>query len=165
MKMLHFKTGPHLLSLNRKVVPQMQHVDFLIPNKMMGRKCVSLGMGCGLGRFSERTRTGRYAVLLGAGDTEVSTSEFDDFSVMRGASGSNELKISVSVSGAKTQEIFDKVFSRMVLDAQPIPGFRRDGLIVSKDLQIEQSFEDLEAIFEPGDPFTFSAIVQRQHPQ
>ncbi|KAJ8550702.1 hypothetical protein K7X08_000072 [Anisodus acutangulus] len=207
MKMLHFKTGPHLLSLNRKVVPQMQHVDFLIPNKMMGRKCVSLGMGCGLGRFSERTRTGRYAVLLGAGDTEVSTSEFDDFSVMRGASGSNELKISVSVSGAKTQEIFDKVFSRMVEDAQPIPGFRRvkggktpdiprdilleilgyskvykqvikkiinstiskyvekDGLIVSKDLQIEQSFEDLEAIFEPGDPFTFSAIVQRQHPQ
>lgn len=35
------------------------------------------------------------------------------------------MQISVNVSGAKTEEIFGKVFSRMVEDAQPIPGFRR----------------------------------------
>ncbi|MCE0480676.1 hypothetical protein HAX54_037712 [Datura stramonium] len=40
-----------------------------------------------------------------------------------------------------------------------------NGLTVSKDLQIEQSFEDLEGIFEPGDPFTYGAIVQRHHLQ
>ncbi|XP_059291284.1 uncharacterized protein LOC132044786 isoform X2 [Lycium ferocissimum] len=126
MKMLEFRTVPHLFSLNPKVVPPIRHVDFLIPNNMLGRKCASLRMGCGLGHFSDWTRTGRCAVLLGVGDTEVSTSEFEDFSVTtRGASGSNELKISVNVSGGKTQEIFDRVFSRMVEDAQPIPGFQR----------------------------------------
>lgn len=35
------------------------------------------------------------------------------------------LQITVEVSGTKTQEIYDKVFSKMVEDAQPIPGFRR----------------------------------------
>uniref|UniRef100_A0A7N0TKR1 Trigger factor ribosome-binding bacterial domain-containing protein n=1 Tax=Kalanchoe fedtschenkoi TaxID=63787 RepID=A0A7N0TKR1_KALFE len=40
-------------------------------------------------------------------------------------SGSKELKISVVVSGAKTQSIFDDVFSKIVADSQPIPGFRR----------------------------------------
>ncbi|KAL0432900.1 UNVERIFIED_CONTAM: hypothetical protein Slati_2624300 [Sesamum latifolium] len=34
-------------------------------------------------------------------------------------------QITVEVSGFKTQEIYDEVFSKMVDDAQPIPGFRR----------------------------------------
>lgn len=34
-------------------------------------------------------------------------------------------QITVEVSGAGTQEIFDDVFSKMVAAAQPIPGFRR----------------------------------------
>lgn len=34
-------------------------------------------------------------------------------------------QISVEVFGARTQEIFDDVFSKMVAAAQPIPGFRR----------------------------------------
>lgn len=36
----------------------------------------------------------------------------------------------------------------------------QEGLTVSKDLLVEQSFEDLEEIFEPGDEFRFDAIVQ-----
>lgn len=31
----------------------------------------------------------------------------------------------ICVSGEKTQQIFDKVFSKLVDAAQPIPGFRR----------------------------------------
>ncbi|KAK4387916.1 hypothetical protein Sango_2398200 [Sesamum angolense] len=108
-----------------------------------------------------------------------------------------DVHITVEVSGFKTQEIYDEVFSKMVDDAQPIPGFRRvkgdtkrhsfgnlgpskvyeqvirkiinsgiaesvakEGLTVGKDLQIEQSLEDLEASFEPGSNFKFDATVQ-----
>ncbi|KAL0290151.1 UNVERIFIED_CONTAM: hypothetical protein Scaly_2681500 [Sesamum calycinum] len=127
-----------------------------------------------------------------------------------------DVHITVEVSGFKTQEIYDEVFSKMVDDAQPIPGFRRvkgvfywlhirvsnifygmalaylssatnwklsgktpnipkdilleilgpskvyeqEGITVSKDLQIEQSLEDLEASFEPGSNFKFDATVQ-----
>ena len=31
----------------------------------------------------------------------------------------------MELSGVKTRAIFDDVFSKMVADAQPIPGFRR----------------------------------------
>ncbi|XP_052207216.1 uncharacterized protein LOC127811411 [Diospyros lotus] len=56
----------------------------------------------------------------------ISTSEFEDFSVTTSGTGkTNELKVSIEVSGAKTRVIFDDVFSKMVADAQPIPGFRR----------------------------------------
>ncbi|XP_022857975.1 uncharacterized protein LOC111378923 isoform X2 [Olea europaea var. sylvestris] len=138
----------------------------------------------------------------GVQDVEVS-SPFKDFTITTSSvDKTNELKISVEVSGLKTQQIFDNVFSKMVADAQPIPGFRRvkggktpnipreilleilgpskvykqviekvinstiaeyvdkEGLTVSKDLLVEQSFEDLEEIFEPGDEFRFDAIVQ-----
>lgn len=37
----------------------------------------------------------------------------------------NLWQLSVEVSGAKTEAIFDDVFSKMVAAAQPIPGFRR----------------------------------------
>lgn len=38
----------------------------------------------------------------------------------------------------------------------------QEGLSVSKSLQVEQSFEDLEAAFEPGELFRFEAILQYQ---
>lgn len=38
----------------------------------------------------------------------------------------------------------------------------QEGLSVGKDLQIEQSLEDLEAEFEPGAKFRFDAVVQFQ---
>ncbi|KAG5560956.1 hypothetical protein RHGRI_004102 [Rhododendron griersonianum] len=132
-----------------------------------------------------------------------SSSPSQDFSVTAsGTSEANELRLSVEVSGAKTEAIFDDVLSKMVAAAQPIPGFRRvkggktpnipqdvllqilgpsevykqvikkvinstiaeyvekEGLTVSTDLRVEQSFEDLEATFEPGGKFSFDAVVQ-----
>jgi hypothetical protein len=38
----------------------------------------------------------------------------------------------------------------------------QEGLSVGKDLQVQQSFEDLEAAFEPGEQFRFEAILQYQ---
>ncbi|KAI8567066.1 hypothetical protein RHMOL_Rhmol02G0092300 [Rhododendron molle] len=136
-------------------------------------------------------------------DIEGSSSPSQDFSVTAsGTSEANELRLSVEVSGAKTEAIFDDVLSKMAVAAQPIPGFRRvkggktpnipqdvllqilgpsevykqvikkvinstiaeyvekEGLTVSTDLRVEQSFEDLEAKFEPGGKFSFDAVVQ-----
>ncbi|QCD95414.1 Trigger factor [Vigna unguiculata] len=59
-------------------------------------------------------------------DAEISSNQFEDFSVsVAETDDTRELKISVEVSGNKTQRIFDDVFKRMVAAAQPIPGFRR----------------------------------------
>ncbi|OVA11057.1 Trigger factor [Macleaya cordata] len=125
----------------------------------------------------------------------VSASSFDGISVTATTTSvERELKIKVDVTGAKAEAIFDSVFSKMVADAQPIPGFRRvkggqfsedriprdvllqvlgpskvykqvikrvinssiaeyvekEGLKVTKDLKVEQSYEELEANFEPG---------------
>ncbi|XP_004291607.1 PREDICTED: uncharacterized protein LOC101310860 [Fragaria vesca subsp. vesca] len=141
------------------------------------------------------------AVLSGTEDIGVSSTQSEDLSITATTSGSGELKISVEVSGTKTQAIFDHVFDKMVAAAQPIPGFRRvkggktpniprdvllevlgpskvykqvikkvinstvaeyvekECLKVSKDLRVEQSFEDLEASFEPGEEFSFDAVV------
>ncbi|WJZ88256.1 hypothetical protein VitviT2T_007575 [Vitis vinifera] len=38
----------------------------------------------------------------------------------------------------------------------------QEGIKVSKDLRVEQSFEDLEDAFEPGEEFRFDAVVQLQ---
>ncbi|KAK9907832.1 hypothetical protein M0R45_000203 [Rubus argutus] len=64
---------------------------------------------------------------LSTEDTGVSSTQSEDLSIAVTTTGTNggELKISVEVSGAKTQAIFDDVFDKMVAAAQPIPGFRR----------------------------------------
>ncbi|KAK9929303.1 hypothetical protein M0R45_026406 [Rubus argutus] len=36
------------------------------------------------------------------------------------------------------------------------------GLEVGKDLRVEQSFEDLEASFEPGEKLSFDAVIHLQ---
>ncbi|ONK72478.1 uncharacterized protein A4U43_C04F19850 [Asparagus officinalis] len=84
-------------------------------------------------------------------------------------------EVRVDASGSKTQAIFDDVFSKLVEAAQPIPGFKRlkggimshfamlqEGLKVSKDLRVEQSYEELEQIFVPGKEFGFDAAIQLQ---
>uniref|UniRef100_A0A7N2MSG4 Trigger factor ribosome-binding bacterial domain-containing protein n=1 Tax=Quercus lobata TaxID=97700 RepID=A0A7N2MSG4_QUELO len=38
----------------------------------------------------------------------------------------------------------------------------KEGLKVSKDLRVEQSFEDLEATFEAGQKFSFDVVIQLQ---
>ncbi|GMN36222.1 hypothetical protein TIFTF001_005841 [Ficus carica] len=138
-----------------------------------------------------------------AKDVEVSSSQFDGFSVSTssGIVEPGELKMSVEVSGTITQKVFDSVFEKMVAAAQPIPGFRRvkggeipkdilleilgpsrvfkqvikkiinstvaeyvekEGLKVSNDLRVEQSFEDLESTFKAGETLNFDAILQLQ---
>ncbi|KAK9907807.1 hypothetical protein M0R45_000746 [Rubus argutus] len=147
------------------------------------------------------------AVLSGREDIGVSSTQSEDLSITDTTTCTNggELKISVEVSGAKTQAIFDDIFDKMVAAAQPIPGFRRvkggktpniprdvlvevlgpskvykqvikkvinstiaeyvekEGLDVTKDLSVEQSFEDLEASFEPGEKFSFDVVVHLQN--
>ncbi|KAK7322432.1 hypothetical protein VNO77_25811 [Canavalia gladiata] len=138
-------------------------------------------------------------------DAQISSSHFEEFSVsVADSNDTRELKISIEVSGNRTQRIFDDVFQKMVAAAQPIPGFRRvkggktpnipkdillevlgpskvfkevikkiinstvaeyvekEGLIVSEDLKVEQSFEDLETTFEAGEKFSFDVVLQLQ---
>ncbi|XP_062009333.1 proteasome subunit alpha type-7-A-like [Rosa rugosa] len=65
------------------------------------------------------------AILSGTEDVGVSSTQSEDLSITSTTSGTEarELKISVEVSGAKTQAIFDDVFDKMVAATQPIPGF------------------------------------------
>ncbi|CAM8975188.1 hypothetical protein QQ045_030037 [Rhodiola kirilowii] len=140
---------------------------------------------------------------VSSGVVNTGNSNFDGIAVATTLnSDSKELKISVVVSGAKTQSIFDDVFSKIVADSQPIPGFRRvkggttpnipkfillevlgqsriyrqaiskiinyaiagfvekESLKVSKNLVVEQSIEESEAEFEPGEDFKFDAVLQ-----
>ncbi|GMY24744.1 trigger factor [Fagus crenata] len=78
-------------------------------------------------RISQEYHPAVCAVISGAEDVGVSSSQFDDFSVAATSSKSRERK----VFGAKTQAIFDNVFDKMVAAAQPIPGFRRAKGVVS----------------------------------
>ncbi|KAH0462001.1 hypothetical protein IEQ34_009576 [Dendrobium chrysotoxum] len=55
----------------------------------------------------------------------LSSTNFKDFRVSTDVGEEREIKLRVDVSGARTQEIFDDVFSKLVDAAQPIPGFRR----------------------------------------
>lgn len=59
-------------------------------------------------------------------DTEISSARFEEFSVSTvDTDDVGEIKISIEVSGNRTQRTFDDVFQKMVEAAQPIPGFRR----------------------------------------
>ncbi|CAI9777068.1 unnamed protein product [Fraxinus pennsylvanica] len=206
MEMIAVKPHAHFFNLNTKIITKKQFTDVFIQCQSSRRKCFCINMGYDPQKLPGRP-TNKYlftvaAASSGVKDVEVS-SPFEDFTITTSSvDKTNELKISVEVSGIKTQQIFDNVFSKMVADAQPIPGFRRvkggktpniprdilleilgpskvykqviekvinstiaeyvdkEGLRVSKDLRTEQSFEDLEEMFEPGDEFRFDAIVQ-----
>ncbi|KAK9288129.1 hypothetical protein L1049_016577 [Liquidambar formosana] len=196
------------LGLNPKIINHKQTGDVCIPNISCKRPCLSLQMRYNTREFCERENhkyvSAICAVSADLEDTE-NASQFEDFSVTTSSTNkAKELKMRVEVSGVKTQAIFDDVFSKMVADAQPIPGFRRvkggktpniprdillevlgpskvykqvmkrvinstiaefvekEGLKVGKDLRVEQSFEDLEVTFEPGEEFSFDAVIQLQ---
>ncbi|XP_020517861.1 uncharacterized protein LOC18425752 isoform X6 [Amborella trichopoda] len=107
------------------------------------------------------------AITPGVENVDISTSASENFAVVANVSKAREIKMKVVVSGAKTQKIFDEVFSKLVEAAQPIPGFRRvkggktpdEELRVTEDLRVDQSFEELEASFEPGNEFSFDGAV------
>eukprot|EP00261_Vitis_vinifera_P034053 XP_019075296.1 PREDICTED: uncharacterized protein LOC100257831 isoform X2 [Vitis vinifera] len=203
---MEIAVNPLSWGLNPKMI---HHKQTVLPNFFSIRPCCSLQMKYNTQAFRVRA-IHKYcpavcAVSSGVKDPGVSSSQFEDFSVTATSTGNaKELKISVELSGVKTRTIFDNVFSKMVADAQPIPGFRRvkggktpdiprdillevlgpskvymqvikkvinstvaeyvekEGIKVSKDLRVEQSFEDLEDAFEPGEEFRFDAVVQLQ---
>ncbi|XP_062194595.1 uncharacterized protein LOC133897786 isoform X2 [Phragmites australis] len=133
-----------------------------------------------------------------------SSVSFKDFCVSLCTEEEGVVKIRVNVDGTLTGSIFDKVFTKNVAAAQPLPGFRRmkggktpdipkevvlhligpskvkketikkiinctiaeyvqkEGLNASKNLKVQQSYEELEAAFEPGKEFCFDAAVHLQ---
>lgn len=115
--------------LNPTILARRQKVDAAIPILSLKGTDVSLKKQHNAKQLCERAYPQKLfavcAVSSGVEDIEVSRSEYDDFSLTIDARKGNELKISIEVSGDKTQKIFDAVFSQMVADAQPIPGFRR----------------------------------------
>lgn len=128
---------------------------------------------------------------------------FKDFhvSVLTEEDGVIETQIRVTVSSKMTDSVFEKVLSKHIAAAQPLPGFRRlkggktpdvpkevalhligpskvkkaaikkiinravaeyvekENLDASKNLKVLQSYEELEAAFEPGKEFCFDAAV------
>nr|GMD24917.1 trigger factor-like isoform X2 [Ipomoea batatas] len=108
-----------------QITGQVQCKDILVPCNSFGRKFLALRVQYDSLRICPNFPAVQ-AVTSGLEDAEVSTVQYEEFSVSTSVTdSSNELKITVDVSGSKTQEIFDDVFSKMVAEAPPIPGFRR----------------------------------------
>ncbi|KAL1826989.1 hypothetical protein ACET3Z_005401 [Daucus carota] len=193
--------------ISDKILILKQSKNIVIPRMYGRRSCIPLQMVDRAPTFQERMSAKQIISVQAVSSVnlniEVPSSEYEEFSVRSEKEG-NKLKLSVEVCGAKTQEIFNEVFTKMVAAAQPIPGFRRvkggktpdiprdillevlgpskvykevikkvinsaiseyvkkERLIVGKNVHVEQSFDDLEAIFEPGDSFQFDAVVQCQ---
>lgn len=139
--------------------------------------------------------------------TETSTESlvsFKDFLVSVQTEEDGLIKLRVTVADTMTESIFEKVFSKNVAAAQPLPGFRRmkggktrdipkeialhligsskvkketikniisltiaeyvqkEDLDASKNLKVLQTYEELEAAFEPGKEFCFDATFHLQ---
>ncbi|XP_021906718.1 uncharacterized protein LOC110821251 [Carica papaya] len=194
-----------LPGLNSKIINGKQALDVCSPYFSCRRACFLPQLKTISREFRLRNKycPSVYCAVSGVEEVGVSSSQKEDISVLISKSNENgELKISVEVSGDKTQKIFDNVFDKMVAAAQPIPGFRRvkggktpnipkdillevlgpskvykqvikelinsavagyvekEGLRVSKNLRVDQSYEDLEDVFEPGEKFCFDAVLQ-----
>nr|KYP32834.1 Trigger factor [Cajanus cajan] len=203
---MHAASQTFILNLTPQMTRCKQKVDeFIMPSL----NCRRFGLSWKL-RHGARNILKRHFCFLNyisscIDDAQTSSIHFEDFSVsVSDNNDARELKISVEVSGNKTQRIFDDVFKKMVAAAQPIPGFRRvkggktpdipkdillevlgpskvfkevikkiinstvaeyvekERLKVSKDLRVEQSFEDLEITFEEGEKFSFDVVLELQ---
>lgn len=122
-KVLHF-------TLTTQVLNHKKKVGVFLPDLPLRRASLSLKMrhNC---RDPQRPSTVCFpsvcAISSGMEETGVSCSQLKDFSVSTNTSTGEvkELKISIEVFGTRTRAIFDRVLSKMVAAAQPIPGFRR----------------------------------------
>ncbi|KAL9431880.1 hypothetical protein AB3S75_026976 [Citrus x aurantiifolia] len=54
---------------------------------------------------------------------------------------------------------------KKVIDTTVAEFVEKEDLKVSKDLRVEQSFEDLEELFEPDEKFSFDAVIKLQETQ
>ncbi|KAL7085869.1 hypothetical protein ACP275_14G304000 [Erythranthe tilingii] len=130
--MLAVNTRAYFSYSNSKVIAsERQFADVFAPCRFSKGRCFSLKIGYTTHQLVQRStaKAGvRAVVVSGVDGVEVSSSSssIEEFSFTATSSDKDdELKITVEVSGTKTQEIYDKVFAKMVEDAQPIPGFRR----------------------------------------
>uniref|UniRef100_A0A2N9IWJ6 peptidylprolyl isomerase n=1 Tax=Fagus sylvatica TaxID=28930 RepID=A0A2N9IWJ6_FAGSY len=116
------------------------------------------------------------AVISGAEDVGVSSSQFDDFSVAATSTcKARELKHSQSRAFEEQKEIPKDILLEILGPSKVYEGVikevinstiaeyvEKEGLKISKDLSVEQSFEDLEATFEAGQKFSFDVVLQLQ---
>ncbi|KAF0914071.1 hypothetical protein E2562_026485 [Oryza meyeriana var. granulata] len=142
--------------------------------------------------------------LSGTENNTESSVSFKDFLVSVRTEEDGMIKTRVTVAGTMTESIFEKVFLKKLVAAQPLPGFRRmkggktrdipkdialhiigpskvkketikniigftiaeyvqkEGFNASKNLKVLQSYEELEAAFEPGKEFCFNATLYLQ---
>ncbi|GMP55138.1 hypothetical protein CsSME_00020047 [Camellia sinensis var. sinensis] len=160
------------LGFNSKIIRPKQNVDVLIPNLSSKRESFPLQMRYNAIKFRERACTKNLlavcAVSSGAKtsveDNEVLSSQLQDFSVAAsGTSKASELKIPTEIllQVLGPSKVYKQVITE-VINSTIAEYVEKEGLTVSKDLRVEQSFEDLEAMFEPGDQFSFDVVVKLQ---
>ncbi|KAK8972444.1 hypothetical protein V6N11_018631 [Hibiscus sabdariffa] len=116
------------LGLNPKIGSYKQEKGVFFPNLSCNRACFPPQIRYRALKFHGRERREcLHPARAISSDVEAVgvSSQFEDFTVTTSSKESQELKIRVEVSGAKTRAIFNDVFDKMVADAQPIPGFRR----------------------------------------
>ncbi|XP_012829927.1 PREDICTED: uncharacterized protein LOC105951080 [Erythranthe guttata] len=112
------------------ITSDRQFADVFVPCRFSKGRCFSLKMGYTTHQTSTSSTANagvRPVVVSGVDGVKVSSSSsVEEFSFTATSSDKDdELKITVEVSGTKTQEIYDQFFAKMVEDAQPIPGFRK----------------------------------------
>ncbi|THG12071.1 hypothetical protein TEA_027163 [Camellia sinensis var. sinensis] len=156
------------LGFNSKIIRPKQNVDVLIPNLSSKRESFPLQMRYNAIKFRERACTKNLlavcAVSSGVEDNEVLSSQLQDFSVAAsGTSKASELKIPTEIllQVLGPSKVYKQVITK-VINSTIAEYVEKEGLTVSKDLRVEQSFEDLEAMFEPGDQFSFDVVVKLQ---
>ncbi|XP_027918772.1 uncharacterized protein LOC114177567 isoform X2 [Vigna unguiculata] len=124
---MHAASQTFILNLTPQVTRCKQRVDrYIVPILNYGYFGLSWKLEVGARSILKRQDIKCLPAAGVLSDAEISSNQFEDFSVsVAETDDTRELKISVEVSGNKTQRIFDDVFKRMVAAAQPIPGFRR----------------------------------------
>ncbi|KAL2335864.1 hypothetical protein Fmac_010310 [Flemingia macrophylla] len=198
---MHAASQTFIFNLTPQMTKCKQRIDgFIMPSLNCRRFSLSWKLRHGARNTIKRDDIKCLPTAGVLSDAQISSVHFEDFSVsVSDNNDTRELKISVEVSGNRTQRIFDDVFMKMVAAAQPIPGFRRvkgggipkdillevlgpskvlkevikkiinstvaeyvekERLKVSKDLRVEQSFEDLEITFEEGEKFSFDVFLE-----
>ncbi|XP_028801728.1 uncharacterized protein LOC114756929 [Neltuma alba] len=115
-----------ILNITPQMTKYKQGVEeFIMPSLNCRSLCLSRQLKHDAGKLFKRKDSRYYPTVALHSDAQIA-SAFEDFYISStNVNDGGELKISIEVSGTKTQRIFDDVFDKMVAAAQPIPGFRR----------------------------------------
>ncbi|PKA59294.1 hypothetical protein AXF42_Ash001388 [Apostasia shenzhenica] len=203
MKMIAVKT--FFVNWNAVLTTQRQNFEFstsvLLPQRKHLAICITNDSQQNFPSSYRSFPAFCVASQQGVENVDMATN-FKDFRVTAYVDRESEIKVRVDVSGARTQQVFDDVFSKLIDAAQPIPGFKRvkggktpdipkdvllqiigaskvnketilkiinstvaeyvakEGLKVTRDLRVEQSYDEIEDSFIPGREFCFEAIIQ-----